>query len=210
MARKKKPNIIGSDDTYTSDFSEFERVPNNKVVEQKDQPKPMPPDPGKAAPAVTSEPKEAAPKPTKNPKASRTKATPKKLQETTVVQTSPGGGTKREISLTASVKREQLPKLEALEGKGIQKNQAISLAGRRAIKRFAPQPEYIEKPEADRLPIRQGYKSTKRIDAALLDALREKHDPLKLSSDAAMIRSQFEILFWACLEEVIGELNDQY
>lgn len=210
MARKKKPNITGSDDTYTSDFSEFERVPTNKVVEQNDEPKPTPPAPTEATPAVTKKPKKSEPQPAKEPKAARAKPTPKKPQETTTIQSPPESGAKREISLTASVKRDQLPKLEALEGKGIQKNQAISLAGRRAIERFAPKPEYIEKPEADRLPIRQGYKSTKRVDAALLDALRKEHDPLKLSSDAAMIRSQFEILFWACLEEVIEELNDQY
>ena len=58
--------------------------------------------------------------------------------------------------------------------------------------------------------MRQGYKSTKRISAAMLDQLRKEQDPLGLSSDGAMMRGQFEPLFWSCLDAVIEELNSKY
>ncbi len=105
---------------------------------------------------------------------------------------------------------DQHTKLEALETKGLPQKDVIVLAGRRAIERFDPKPEFVEKPEADRRPMREGYKSTKRVDAVLLEKLRDKHDPLRVSSDAAMVRGQFEILFWSCLDEVIDELNSKY
>ncbi|WP_420013189.1 hypothetical protein [Tateyamaria sp.] len=60
------------------------------------------------------------------------------------------------------------------------------------------------------MPMRDGYKSTKRVSAAMLDALRDEHDPLRLSSDGAMLRGQFEPLFWTVLDEVIGELTERF
>ncbi|MEP4035502.1 MAG: hypothetical protein ABJM30_03180, partial [Pseudophaeobacter sp.] len=117
---------------------------------------------------------------------------------------------KREIALAAAVKVEQNTKLVALEAKGISAKDAITLAGRRAVEKFVPKQEFVEKPDDERMPMRQGYKSTKRVPAAMLDALRDKHDPLRLSSDGAMMRGQFEPLFWSCLDEVIEELNNRF
>ena len=64
-------------------------------------------------------------------------------------------------------------------------------------------------PEGDRVALAQGYVTSKLIPADLLDGLRKVHDPLRLKSDAAMVRGQFETLFWSVLEEVIEELRQQ-
>jgi hypothetical protein len=70
--------------------------------------------------------------------------------------------------------------------------------------------ELVPRQEADRMPTRQSYRSTKRLNAALLDALRAEHDPLGLKSDSAMVIGQFEPLFWTCLDEVIEELDSRF
>jgi hypothetical protein len=116
---------------------------------------------------------------------------------------------KRETRLDAAVKVDQGKKLDALEGQGIAARDVIVLAGRRATARFELKAKYIEKPEADRLPMREGYHTTKRLPANILDDLREKHDPLRLQSDSAMVRGQFEPVFWTCLDEVIEELRQK-
>ena len=190
MARKKKPKIAGSDPSYTSAFSEFNKLPTNKpteVVKRELKPvvKVSPESETKPATVIT------APKPM-------------------VVDPRKDLGPKRELTLIAAVKMDQHAKLEALEIKGLPQKDVIVLAGRRAIERFDPKPEFVEKPEADRRPMREGYKSTKRVDVALLKNLRDKQDPLRVSSDAAMVRGQFEVLFWSCLDEVISELNSKY
>ena len=188
MARKRKPKIEGSDPSYTSAFSEFNKLPTNNPSEAvKPEPKPV----IKADPETKSETVIAAPKPV-------------------VVDPRKDLGPKRELTLIAAVKMDQHAQLEALETKGLPQKDVMALAGRRAIKRFDPKPEFVEKPEADRRPMREGYKSTKRVDVALLKKLRDKQDPLRVSSDAAMVRGQFETLFWSCLDEVINELNSKY
>lgn len=199
MPRKKKTAIKGSDPAYTSDFSQ--PLPTNKPVVSK------PVVAQEKAPAP-----EPAPKPTVKPEIRNAKETPAKPapapKPKSVPQTQ-GSGDKREIALSAAVKRDQQGQLDALEAKGTPAKIAITMAGRRAVEQFEPQPNYVEKQDVQRMPMRQGYKSTKRIDASLLDALRNKHDPHRLSSDGAMMRGQFEPLFWSCLDAVIEELNSK-
>ena len=96
--------------------------------------------------------------------------------------------------------------IDNLVAKGIDRKVPIRLAGRKAVQLFDPKREFIEKPEADRLPIRDGYQTTKRVNAELIDHLRTENDPYGLSSDTAMLRGQFEPLFWKCLDEVLQEL----
>ena len=86
----------------------------------------------------------------------------------------------------------------------------VTLAGRRATERFTLDPVLVPKAEAERLPMRDGYHTSKRLPAHVLDDLRKEHDPLGISSDPAMVRGQFEKLFWTCLDEVIEELNSRY
>lgn len=207
--RKQRPKITGSDAAYTSDFST--RLPTNMPDESDKQPVAVAPPPTQIPEAKTTPPKQTATKPkvqrTKRPKA--TEGKPAQVRPKPAKITA-GQGPKREIGLSAAVKLEHLPKLEAFEKHSVSVKNAISLAGRRAIERFEPKPEFIEKSDAERLPMRQGYHTTKRVDVALLDNLRDKHDPLRLSSDSAMLRGQFEPLFWQCLDEVIKELNGRF
>jgi len=219
MPRKKKPQIIEEDDTYTSDFKEFQKLPTNKpkeiqqeIAEAEPAPVPQP----AAQPVAEAIETPTKPKSDDTPADARqgrgrgqakADAPPAKRPATT-----PRGSDaeKREVALAVAVKVEQVPKLEALETKGIAQKDVITLAGRRAVERFEPQAKFVDKADAERMPMREGYKSSKRIDAALLDKLRSKHDPLGLSSDGAMIRGQFEPLFWTCLDEVIQELNSRF
>ncbi len=67
MARKKKPKIAGSDPSYTSDFSEFNKLPTNKPAEVAEpEPKPVvkaepKPDAVKVAPAAQTRKPRAKP-----------------------------------------------------------------------------------------------------------------------------------------------------
>ena len=210
MPRKKKTVIHGTDAEYTSDFSQ--PLPTNKV-EPAVIPTPTPdPAPGEQQQAQTKKPRPNAIKPARQAEKPKPVAPPAKKQtpEKQEHAAKPNLSDKREIALAAAVKVEQNAKLVALEAKGISAKDAITLAGRRAVEQFVPSPEFVEKSDDARMPMRQGYKSTKRVPAAMLDALRDKHDPLRLSSDGAMMRGQFEPLFWSCLDAVIEELNDRF
>ena len=201
MPRKKRTTLAGSDPEYTTDYSQPH--PTNKVAT---------PEPQDAAPAP-AKPKPVVEKP-KQPAAKKTTTKPKPTPKTTTPPKKPVAKSdpseKREIAVAAAVKVDQDAKLRALEAKGISPKDAITLAGRRAVDRFEPKAEFIPKAEAERMPMRDGYKSTKRVSAAMLDALRDEHDPLRLSSDGAMLRGQFEPLFWTVLDEVIGELTERF
>jgi hypothetical protein len=200
MPRKKRTAIKGSDPAYTSDFSQ--PLPTHKVAE-KPEPIPAP----KAPSTQTITPQKSEPKAKAEP---APKPAPKPIVKAAQPAAKPDVGEKREIALSAAVKIEQSEKLTALEAKGISAKDAITLAGRRAVEQFEPKAAFVEKTDTERMPMRQGYKSTKRIPAAMLDQLRQEHDPLGLSSDGAMMRGQFEPLFWSCLDAVIEELNSKY
>lgn len=208
MPRKKKTAIHGTDTAYTSDFSQ--PLPTNKI-EQTPAPKPDPTPitPQKAVQKTATQKAEQPAKTTEKPKLV---AKPVRMPtaDKQVRKAKPDLSDKREIALAAAVKIEQHDKLVALEAKGISAKDAITIAGRRAVEQFVPKPDFVEKSDDERMPMRQGYKSTKRVPAAMLDALRDKHDPLRLSSDSAMMRGQFEPLFWSCLDAVIEELNNRF
>lgn len=202
MARKERPNIKGTDPAYAS---EFEPIPTNKPVIESSPP-PVAPQPvaelataPEPKPAVKHEASHAKPTTPKRTSAPKPEANPQ----------SSGVGDKREIPLSAAVKLDQHEKLLALEANGTPAKIAITMAGRRAIEQFEAEVKFIEKQDVQRMPMREGYRSTKRIDAALLDTLRNEHDPHRLSSDSAMMRGQFEPLFWSCLDAVIEELNSK-
>lgn len=207
MPRKKKTALKGRDPAYTSDFSQ--PLPTNKLVVE-ETPKPVVSKPvTESAKTLAASP---SPKPTVKPEISSATQAPTKPAPAAKPKSEPptqGSGDKREIALSAAVKLDQQKQLDALETKGTPAKIAITMAGRRAVEQFEPKPEYVEKQDVQRMPMRQGYKSTKRIDASLLDALRNKHDPHRLSSDSAMMRGQFEPLFWSCLDAVIKELNSK-
>lgn len=191
MARKQKPIIKGSDPEYTS---ELQPLPTNKPTSEAPQPVEVE---AKVQPIEPSVPSPAKP---------NIKKTPKEKPK----QANVDDGTKREIALSAAVKLDQKAKLSQLEEKGVSSQVAVTLAGRRAIDQFELKPTFIEKAVADRLPMRDGYRSTKRLNATMLDQLRNEHDPYRLTSDGAMVRGQFEALFWSCLDDVIEELNSKH
>jgi hypothetical protein len=225
MARRKRATVQGNDPAYRSDFVArgFQPLP---TVEPRGAKVETAADSREALVAAVTANDEAAPTQPKSegqggqvevvePKP-KTKPAPKKLSAKpaakapvkTPASTLSAG--KRQVPLVASAKVEQHERLVALEGKGIPIADAMALAGRRAVKRFDPVQELVPRQEADRMPTRQSYRSTKRLNAGLLDALRTEHDPLGLKSDSAMVIGQFEPLFWSCLDEVIEELDSRF
>ncbi|KIN69900.1 hypothetical protein Z945_3792 [Sulfitobacter noctilucae] len=100
--------------------------------------------------------------------------------------------------------------MKPLIKKGLEQRDIVMLAGRKATEQFVLSPTFIPKPEAHRLPMQDGYHTSKRLDGTILDAMREEHDPLRVRSDPAMVRGQFETLFWDKLDEVIEELSKKY
>ncbi|UWQ77440.1 hypothetical protein [Leisingera sp. M658] len=215
MVRRKRPSIQGTDPEYTSDFA-FKPAPTNKAepAPADDKPDAAPQEPKAAAAEPATRPEamaEATPKPkrAKQSKPAAPKPKPAPSPKPSTAQAS-APGKKRETSLDAAVRADQVKKLEALNAHGLELKDIVTLAGRRAAQSFELKPEFIAKQDVERLPARQGYHTSKRLPAQMLDKLRDKHDPLRLKSDAAMVRGQFEPLFWSCLDEVIDELNKQY
>ena len=225
MARRKRATVQGNDPAYRSDFVArgFQPLPTVEprgakvetaaglreapvaAVTASDEAAPTQPESeGQGGQVEVVEPK---PKVKPAPKKPSTKPVAKAPAKTPAPALSAG---KRQVPLVASAKVEQHERLVTLEGKGIAIADAMALAGRRAVKRFDPVQELVPRQEADRMPTRQSYRSTKRLNAGLLDALRAEHDPLGLKSDSAMVIGQFEPLFWSCLDEVIEELNSRF
>lgn len=218
MVRRKKPQITGEDPKYAHTFERLRPVESD-----------MPPD--VKIPGVAEQAPQTEPKPSPNPQTTETPATPKpvatkpKKQPTQPKATNPPKATispkipptpatapkgDRQITLDAAVKREQAEAMKPLLEKGLQQRDIIMLAGRRTTEQFELSPTYVPKPDAVRLPMSEGYHTSKRLDAATLDAMRDKHDPLRVRSDPAMVRGQFETLFWQVLDDVIAELLQRY
>ena len=220
MVRRKKPQITGEDPKYSHTFERLRpvesdmppdvRIPGvaeeTSQAEAKSTPKPQTAEePATTKPKTTPKPVAAKPK---KPKA---KTSPNKAispKTTPAPAAAPTGD--RQITLDAAVKREQADAMKPLLEKGLQQRDIIMLAGRRTTEQFELSPEYVPKPDADRLPMSEGYHTSKRLDAATLDAMRDKHDPLRVRSDPAMVRGQFETLFWQVLDDVIAELQQRY
>jgi hypothetical protein len=225
MARRKRATVQGNDPAYRSDFTArgFQPLPTVEprgakvetvagprealvaAMTAKDEADPTQPKAeGQGGLVEVAEPKTKMKPAPKMPPAKPVAKAPAKIP---APAPSPG---KRQVPLVASAKVEQHERLVALEGKGIPIADAMALAGRRAVKRFDPVQELVPRQEVDRMPTRQSYRSTKRLNAGLLDALRAEHDPLELKSDSAMVIGQFEPLFWSCLDEVIEELDSRF
>jgi hypothetical protein len=213
MARRKKPQIKGTDPSYDHSFERFRPIPND-----------MPPDvvvPGvekeQTPPAAAIAEKPApTPKPSKierqMPAKPKTPAVKKsKTDADTLLSTAgPQDIEERQTTLDAAVTVAQAKQMAVLEEKGLKMKDIVTLAGRRTTERFVLSPEFVPKPEAERLPMKQGYHTSKRLPGLILDAMRKEQDPLGISSDPAMVRGQFELLFWSCLDEVIKELKAKY
>lgn len=120
-----------------------------------------------------------------------------------------GAGTTRRITIKAAITSAHVEAMKPLVANGLAQRDVMAVAGRRAMKRFDPVPKFVPLPEGDRIALADGYVSSKMVQADLLDGLRQAHDPLRLKSDAAMVRGQFEVLFWSVLDEVIDELRQQ-
>lgn len=145
-------------------------------------------------------------KPSKRPKAERptsVRATP----EDGAADAVPSGD-KRKVSLKVAVTTAHVEAMKPLVAKGLAQRDVMALAGRRTMKRFNPTTDFVPMPEGERVPMTIAYSTTKYLPADMLDAMRDQHDPLRVKSDAAMVRGQFETLFWSVLDEVIEELRD--
>lgn len=204
MARRKKPQIKGTDPSYDHSFERFRPIPND-----------MPPDvivPGvkNNANTVDPQPSEKQPAPVKKPAPKKATKQASPPPPTPHQPTAEPAVSERQTTLDAAVKVEQAKRMATFEEKGLKMKDIVTLAGRRATERFTLSSTFVPKPEAERLPMKQGYHTSKRLDGKVLDAMRKEQDPLGISSDPAMVRGQFELLFWACLDEVIKELKAKY
>ena len=205
MARKKKPTIRGIDPEYETKFDRFTPIPSTMPPSVKTTG--MEATPTESAPKKVkqpSKPKQSR-KLAEKPKSAKPKSSPEKKPDTSQA---PVGD--RQTTLDAAVRRDQAEMIAPFEAKGLKMKDIVTLAGRRATERFTLEPVFVPKAEAERLPMRDGYHTSKRLPGHVLDDLRKEHDPLGISSDPAMVRGQFEKLFWTCLDEVIEELNSRY
>ena len=217
MVRRTKPKITGDDPKYSHTFERYRPIETDmpsdvKIPEKSAQaivpsqqtqsPPTTPPVKKSKTPDTKPEPRKATATPSK-PNASKARSEPQ--AKTT---TAPRGG--RQTTLDAAVRVDQGDAMKPLIKKGLEQRDIVMLAGRKATEQFVLSPTFIPKPEADRLPMQDGYHTSKRLDGAILDAMREEHDPLRVRSDPAMVRGQFETLFWDKLDEVIKELSKKY
>ena len=158
-------------------------------------------------PEAKTEAKRPAAKPSKRPKTKppTDDPTPSKAS----APANDPSGEKRKVSLKVSMTVAHVEAMKPLVSSGLAQRDVLALAGRRTTKRFEPTPDFVPAPEGDRVPMAVAYSTTKYVSARMLDDMRDEHDPLRVKSDAAMIRGQFETLFWSVLDEVIEELRQQ-
>jgi hypothetical protein len=174
------------------------------ATDQAAEPAEKVPDP---KPETKAEDPRPAAKPGKRAKAEHPEAAPAQSKDDAADGTPPGE--KRKVSLKVSVTTAHVEAMKPLVARGLPQRDVLALAGRRAMKRFDPTPEFVPVPEGDRVPMTVAYSTTKYVPADMLDAMRDVHDPLRVKSDAAMVRGQFETLFWSVLDDVIEELRQQ-
>lgn len=204
MARQRKvAAIVGRNTEYTKQF----------VASGREEP------PAKTAPTAAAgrEAEQSKPPPPVNEptsKPARASHRPRRAAATTEVNAEPAaaidagpGGAVRTVNLVAYPKLEHEEDLLRLEGQGFPIMDMVKLAGKRASKRFAPDRTYVPAPDAPRLPRNRAFSTSKRIEAALIEALRQGHDPLGIKSADTLLRGQFEPVFWAELDALIAELS---
>ena len=239
MGRRERPNVKGTDPAYSHTFqTERPRLPNGmppSVVipglseatpkadppAREDEPLAEPaPDPGTAdraakatEPAAGSRPEAKAETPRSSSKPGK-RARPKRQPISSAPSTDGAAddastGEKRKVSIKVSITTAHAEAMKPLVAAGLAQRDVLALAGRRTMRRFEPTPEFVPVPDGDRVPMTVAYSTTKYVSAQMLDGMRDVHDPLRVKSDAAMVRGQFETLFWSVLDEVIEELRDR-
>lgn len=166
------------------------------------------PDPAPEAPEAATEDRPPKAKPPKVAKPKLAATTPQAVPEPEPLAGAPTKDMRR-VTIKAAITSAHVEAIKPLVANGLAQRDVLAVAGRRAMKRFDPVAKFVPLPEGDRVALAQGYVTSKLIDADLLDGLRKVHDPLRLQSDAAMVRGQFETLFWSVLDEVIEELRQQ-
>lgn len=122
----------------------------------------------------------------------------------------PAGGDRgpmKKVALTACPKTEQRAALDALTSELISIKDMVKLAGRRALARFEPTPEFEPVRVVPRMSSAHRYTTTKLVPAQVLAKLHGAVNPLGLKSDTEMLRGQYEPLFWAELDSIIAELQ---
>ena len=202
-------------------------VEAQEEVETLDAPEPIPaPEPtgttetepaeekGRGATTPKSEkPKRASAAPKRKPRAPK----PAKAAETAppplrqAPKRAGQGAPTRRARIRAAITVEQAERMEPLITHGLPLKDIVILAGRRATARYEPSSEFVPMAEAEREPMRDSsYETSKHVDAALLDDLHERHDPLGLKTDGALLRGQFEAVFWSELDAVIEELTGRF
>lgn len=111
------------------------------------------------------------------------------------------------VHLFACPKAEHKSRLRALEERGLSMRDVIKLAGRRASAEFVPSAEFKPASAAPLMHSRYAYKTTRLYDHDTLEALRRAADPVGLMSNAALLRGQFEAVFWDLLDQAMLELT---
>lgn len=111
------------------------------------------------------------------------------------------------VHLFACPKAEHEARLLALEERGLSMRDVIKLAGRRASAEFMPSAEFKRANADPLMHNRYAYKTTRLYDVDTLEALRRVADPVGVMSNAALLRGQFEALFWRMLDQTVLELT---
>jgi hypothetical protein len=224
MVRRTKPKITGDDPKYSHTFERYRPIetdmPSDVKIPEKSaqaiEPSQQTQSPPTTPPTKQSKTLDTKPEPVKEkatpskpkPQPSKPKVTKARARPQAKTDAAPRGD--RQTTLDAAVRIDQGEAMKPLVEKGLEQRDIVMLAGRKATEQFVLSPTFVPKPEADRLPMQEGYHTSKRLDGAILDAMREEHDPLRVRSDPAMVRGQFETLFWDKLDEVIKELSKKY
>ena len=224
MVRRTKPKITGDDPKYSHTFERYRPIetdmPSDVKIPEKSaqaiEPSQQTQSPPTTPPTKQSKTLDTKPEPVKEkatpskpkPQPSKPKVTKARARPQAKTDAAPRGD--RQTTLDAAVRIDQGEAMKPLVEKGLEQRDIVMLAGRKATEQFVLSPTFVPKPEADMLPMQEGYHTSKRIDGAILDAMREQHDPLRVRSDPAMVRGQFETLFWDKLDEVIKELSKKY
>lgn len=111
------------------------------------------------------------------------------------------------VHLFACPKAEHEARLLALEERGLSMRDVIKLAGRRASAGFVPLAEFKPASAVPQMHSRYAYKTTRLYDGDTLEALRRVADPVGVMSNAALLRGQFETVFWNVLDQTMLELT---
>lgn len=120
--------------------------------------------------------------------------------------TETGDVKKAQVHLFACPRAEHSDQLYGLEKRGYDIRDIIKLAGRRASAEFVPSDNFVPASKVPLMHSRFAYKTTRLYSIEILSALRATNDPVGLMSHAALLRGQFETIFWLKLEGVVKEL----